>query len=120
MATPYLDHLRDTAPSGFPVSDFSLLPDANFADDSAAGSDSDSEAGDNFLDSLLGNVSEDSNGTDDDDEGKRKVHKFRVTVNIKGETKLHTNCQEPGNLEEIQRLIRMGHPVNVADYSKYV
>ena len=66
---------------------------------------------------LLVDVSDESTD-DDDDDGKRRLQKFRLTCNMKGESKLHQSCQGPGNLEEIRRLIRMGHPVNVTDNSK--
>ena len=85
------------------------VPEVNFSEE--VGGDSEE---------ILADVSdEDSTDDNEEDDGKRKLQKFRVTCNMKGESKLHQSCQGPGNIEEIRRLIRMGHPVNLTDNSKY-
>ena len=49
----------------------------------------------------------------------RKRGVFKPTTNSKGETDLHIKCQEDGNLDAIQTLIKMGHPLNIADRAKF-
>ena len=49
----------------------------------------------------------------------RKRGSFKHTTNSKGETDLHVKCQEEGNIEAIQTLIKMGHELNIADRAKF-
>ena len=49
----------------------------------------------------------------------RKRGSFKHNTNAKGESDLHVKCQEEGNLEAIQTLIKMGHELNFADRAKF-
>lgn len=65
-------------------------------------------------------VSDSSSSEDEDDEnelGRRQT--YVVKKNKVGETTLHLYCKEPGKEEEILRLIKEGHPVNIKDKFNY-